>query len=117
MEIEIDPFIRRSPFGAAHHAAIKGARGGKVIHGEGEVEWGQAHGFKHSLRAAPVERLFLLRPVVSARLPPCTATANPASPTPNSTPWSCAFARAGFCILDSVTCVTPFSVDTAGMNG
>jgi hypothetical protein len=44
VEVEIDPFVGRTPFGAAHHPAIKGARSSQIIDGKGEMERGQVHG-------------------------------------------------------------------------
>ena len=38
VEIEIDPFVRASPLGAAEQPAIKGARGGEIVDREGEME-------------------------------------------------------------------------------
>jgi hypothetical protein len=43
VEVEIDPFIARPTFAAAHHSAIKRARGGEIIDREGEVERGKGH--------------------------------------------------------------------------
>mgnify|MGYP003643165613 CR=1 FL=1 len=44
VKIEIHPFGRTAPLGAAEQAAIEGAGGGKVVHREGEVEGGEKHG-------------------------------------------------------------------------
>ena len=37
-EIEIDPAVGAASFPAAEHAAVEGARGGKIVDREGEVE-------------------------------------------------------------------------------
>ena len=43
VEVEIDPFLAAAPLFAAHHAAVKRTRCGKVMDGKGEVEWRQWH--------------------------------------------------------------------------
>jgi hypothetical protein len=39
-EIKVDPMLATAPFGAGEKFAIESARGGEVMDGEGEVEWG-----------------------------------------------------------------------------
>ena len=43
VKIEIHPFRRTAPLGAAEQAAIESAGGRKVVHREGEMEGGEGH--------------------------------------------------------------------------
>jgi hypothetical protein len=44
LKIEIHPFRRTAPLGAAEQGAIEGAGGSKVVDREGQVEGGEGHG-------------------------------------------------------------------------
>ena len=44
VKVEIDPFVTRSPFAAAHGITIKLPRRGEIVDGKGEVERAQCHG-------------------------------------------------------------------------
>ena len=48
-EIKVDPMFATAPFGAGEKFAIESARGGEVMDGEGEVEWGHEIFLRHNI--------------------------------------------------------------------